>query len=313
VWNSNGQSFAAAAGKKLMIHTYEKDKHKNNTQLGQMKGTIYALVFLPNNHQLAVAVYGGLDIMNLKGEMQFHLEVGASAIFSCAISNPSEESENSIAIGCMDKRVRVFRQDCYGNHDSNSYTMVYDWIGFNGRVYSIEWSSDNQYLAACDGTDLLVIHRNLPPGDTPILCTVDKNSSNITPKFQSFEWAKENLLVALTDNFILHVFNIHLTDDAVLKKCYPITFIDISIMNKVEKKFKVSFKVGDSVTTKDVTELRIFIWSGCTIQKFQIKTDNTMNTNHNTCHYSKAEMKKEEEVANIAKKVYTIGSLELPD
>jgi hypothetical protein len=274
-WSEDGRYFAAAAGKKVMI----------NGEIVQMEGTVYDLTFLRNNntnkkynHQLlAVAVYGGLTIVNADTMTIRHrrFTVGSSAVLSCAVS----QDGRSIGIGCLDKRLRIFEKRPFNNEDNDNdndddndngddndddndecnekHWSARDWIGFDGGVSCISYSKDDQRLAAVGGTILLVIDRNSKLGEAPVICScwppiMDKQKR--IDKFKSFAWTTKNILVASTEHF-LHVFDVLDVVDTVPKRCYPIESIPI------EKK--------DGYVVTDI-EGEFLVWEGSKIRKFKV-------------------------------------------
>lgn len=236
-WSENGQHFAAAAGKKVMV----------DGKIIEMEGTVYAISFL-RNEQLVVAVYGGFTIWSVstaKLAVCRKFDVGASAVIACAVSSDA----NSIAVGCLDKYARIFQR----NRDDSWSTR--DWVGFDGGVSLVSWSSDHQYLAVLGGSILLVAKRDAKPGEAPLLCSCWSRNTESDCRFKSISWAKTNILIASTD-YHLHVFDVRATNDRVLRRCYPIESM------RIEK--------GDSFFLTDNTEGEIVLWGGRSMRKVKI-------------------------------------------
>ena len=211
-WSNNGQHFAAASGKKVMI----------NGKIIEVGGTVYGLLFLKRN-SLAVAIYGGLIIIDIESMKIWNRRflVGSSAVLSFSVT----KDERSIGIGCLDKRLRIYtKRSSHNNNindddEKNDDWSVRDWIGFDGGVSYTSYSKDNNRLAALGGTILLIIERSLYLGESPIICTCDG-------KLKSFAWITNNILVASTEK-VLHVFDVLQVVETVPKQCHPFESIPI--------------------------------------------------------------------------------------
>jgi len=260
-WSENGRYFAAAAGRNVMI----------NGEILEMESSVYDLIFLTSNntkkdtHQLlAVAIYGGLTIINVDTMTisNRRFTVGSSAVLSCAISKDGR----LIGIGCLDKRIRIFKKlpsndgdDSNDDDDDedqcNGHWLTRDWIGFDGGVSCISYSKDNERLAAIGGNILLVIERNLKLGEAPVICTCwpPFTSKQNSGRFKSLVWSTNNVLVASTEQF-LHFFDVLDVVDTIPKQCYPMKSIPI---------FEKSYFIIDG-------EGVILVWGQSKIRKIKV-------------------------------------------
>jgi hypothetical protein len=262
-----GHYFAASAGKKIMI----------NGKIHEMEGTVYDLAFLPASRNgdtmngkaqqekkptqnlLAIALYGGLTIVDAVAMTTWHhrFTVGSSAVLSFAASPNGQ----SIGVGCLDKRLRVFESNGSGDNgteDIDSYGVLgswdaRDWIGFDGGVSCVAFCPDNRRLAALGGSILLVVDRSSKWGEAPTICSIHQDSGERTgrgERFQSFAWSTKDILVASTDR-CLHIFDLRATIDAVPKRSYPAASIPIEkgfLVNNVDRKVIIAW--GKSGTYK---------------------------------------------------------------
>lgn len=256
-WSEDGRHFAAAAGKEVMI----------DGKILVLEGTVYDICFLggrgERRPQLVVAIYGTLVLVGVTGDaaatIQQTFDLGASAVLACAVSPDA----TAIAVGCMDKRVRLFRRvdaavDGQGEEEWSDKAL--DWVGFDGRISCLRWSADGCHLAALGGRILLVARLNLTPGEAPVLCSCDPMSSMASSdgrgrKFNKVVWGikKTNRLVASTDRS-LHIFDIHATNDTVSKRCYPIQSMQIE-------------EGGSFVVT---AEDEVLVWGRSNIHKIKV-------------------------------------------
>jgi len=218
-WSENGMHFVAAAGKQVMIDGIVMNH----------EATVYSVEFL-RNEQVAVALYGGLLLVSFGDgvlKLDKKLDIGSAAVLACAVSSDAD----SIAIGCLDKRVRVFQRS-KGSDDWSAR----DWVGFNGAVTSLSYDGEDEYLAALGGSTLLVTRRDIKAGEIPVLCcaTMEESGKNSEVKYESFLWSNTGqfnfLMVAAVhggDSRYLHLFDINATNDTVLRKSYPVKSIPI--------------------------------------------------------------------------------------
>ena len=271
VWSSNGQYFAAAAGKKIMI----------NGKVLEMEGSVYELDFLPQSQpdaintgdsktwetrndliptgqSLIVALYCGLTIVDAKTLTISHrrFDVGSSAVLSFAVS----PVDQSIGIGCLDKRLRLFEVagtananggDDHDLKDTNASANfgsfdVRDWIGFDSGVTHVAFSPDNQRLVALGGSILLVINRKSEWGEAPTICLTnqeheEENRRGKKSRFRAVAWSTKDVLVASTDRFI-YVFDVGATIDTIPKRSYPLA------SKSIEKGFLATDINGEIIT-----------------------------------------------------------------
>ena len=274
-WSLSGSYFAAAAGKKLMV---------NGTVL-EMEGAVYSLAFLPSSQRskdhktqqnsnstkelLAVALYGGVTIVNTHTMTILHhrFTVGSSAVLSFGVSPDGR----SIAIGCLDKRLRILSRsmamisnvDCkQEENDDHSPAFLetwdaHDWVGFDCGVNDVSFAPNNQRLAVLGRSIVLIINLKSKWGEAPTICSlsqdvVEDRMSGRDAKFLSIAWSTNDVLVASTHNF-LYVFDVRATIDSVPKRSYP------AISISLEKGFLAVGTDGD-----------ICVWGNSGIRKIKI-------------------------------------------
>jgi len=102
------------------------------------------------------------------------LPIGAAAVL-CVATSPDG---TCLAAGCLDMRVRCFplpssqvarassaragRVAPTRGGGASALSTAVDWVGFNGPVTLVGWSSAGRWLAALGGTSLLVVPQGQP-------------------------------------------------------------------------------------------------------------------------------------------------------
>ena len=178
-------------------------------------GSVAGISFMPPSARstsadvLAVGAYGSVNWINSASEP---LVRGATAVLSVAVSDDASQ----VAVGCLDKVMRLFDL-------SGTSTTASDWVGFDAGVSLVAFSSGSSWLAAAGGTNLLVVPRNLPIGEPPVLCRTPGTSApdgagGACGRFTALEWFRSHPLSALAAlegrAGRLHVFDVASTDDA---------------------------------------------------------------------------------------------------
>jgi hypothetical protein len=238
---------------------------------------IYALTFVPTTprcspwpmiDQVACAAYGGVTLVpctpstgapnsqsnseagRVAGSTTQQLPIGAAAVLSLAVSPDGEQ----LAAGCLDMRLRLFslgavsvdkhsaqvpRSPSDGSGDGGG---ALDWVGFDGPVRRLAWSSKGHWLAALGGSALLVItpsmHRTGVPPTMCIAdaagharCTVRDAPPPIeSSRFCAMAWCPntryEALLAALeVRTGCTQLFDVRVSDYAVPRRCAPIATV----------------------------------------------------------------------------------------
>ena len=181
------------------------------------------------------------------------LERGASAVLCVSVSPDGSK----VAIGCLDKTVRVFHLV-----GPKSGTAV-DWTGFDGAVSAVRFSANGRWLGAVGGTALLVVPAGLRLGfEAPILCrtrgvpVADGGAATTCGRFSDLAWSPlpgqaqrvhvmgradsccgaklsssnatwEHLLAAVEPRRgRAHLFDVNQTDDAVPRCALPILTVE---------------------------------------------------------------------------------------
>mmetsp|Transcript_20317 Transcript_20317/g.42364 ORF Transcript_20317/g.42364 Transcript_20317/m.42364 type:complete len:689 (+) Transcript_20317:63-2129(+) len=215
-WGAGGDVLAAAAGKavlKVVLSGLSEERRV-------FANTVYSVCFDTTGEELAVGRYGGVDWWD---QEKAPLKIGAAAVLSIAIS----PNDAHIAVGCLDKRVRIFSRVGAGN-----LVAARDWVGFDGPVSQVKWSRSGKYLAMLGGGGdggLLVVPGQFSKGQGGVLCSAPpQDSDSAGRKFEEITWVqdvqREELLVAVGGGGSrAYVFDVDKHDEAVPRRCSPVT------------------------------------------------------------------------------------------
>eukprot|EP00941_MAST-03F_sp_MAST-3F-sp1_P003301 g3301.t1 len=224
----NDHLLACSAGKDVVIISSTTGTVVRSTRL---TGTVQSLAF--SKEFLAIASYSTISWLTIDEsclEKNSSLIVGATAVLSVAISPDGF----CIATGCLDGRVRLFDL----SKKTKRYHETCDWIGMNGAVNELKWSSCGKYLALLTGIDLIIIPRNLKRGESPIHCescvsnfSLEKSNCRRKEKcFSAISWSPIHTeLVALNARSgHIYMFNPEIIDGSVPRRAFPVSMMNIS-------------------------------------------------------------------------------------
>ena len=101
------------------------------------------------------------------------MQIGAAAVLTISVA----PNGRYLAAGCLDSRVRLFPLDATAPSSRTScqpQIPAVDWVGFDGPVRTVAWSTSGRWLAACGGSCLVAIeprvHRGASaPGSDKVL------------------------------------------------------------------------------------------------------------------------------------------------
>eukprot|EP01050_Picozoa_sp_SAG11_P024034 SAG11_NODE_5006_length_1693_cov_1.245922_2_plen_211_part_00 len=132
-----------------------------------------------------------------------------------------------LALGCLDKRARVFALD--------DAEPPGEWVGFGAGVAAVAWSAAGRWLAALGGDTLLVVEREPQRADSPLICVGAAVAQRGGGRdggggtFSSVGWctAREELLVAAGGADVLQVFNVLQTDGGWPRRATPVARVSM--------------------------------------------------------------------------------------
>lgn len=180
----------------------------NEPNVGAAESPVKTLQKTDSCGEFAFGGYGGVKWLGHQDQEKYSssppvLEIGATATLAVATSPDSR----FVAVGCLDKRMRIFERtaskekspdpydydvslaqtdantECHSvkYREKQAQTLpAWDWVGFDGPVASVAWSTTGKWLAAAGGTALLVVPKEqlLPSraagnrAEPPIRCIV---------------------------------------------------------------------------------------------------------------------------------------------
>jgi hypothetical protein len=202
-WSADDDVIAAAAGRTVVTASIS-DGNLLASAVCEA-GSVYGIGF-DINHHLAVCAYGRVSLLGDSLSTRSVLSIGAAAILSIAI--PADRK--CIAVGCLDKRVRMFRRD------DNDKTPARDMVGFDAGVKLLRFNPSGSLLAAAGGSSLLLAPREWGPGhEMPILLCSCRRAT-------AFNWASDRILVVLEGGSgRACVYNVAFADEAVPRRLNP--------------------------------------------------------------------------------------------